>query len=383
MSDTQKHKKPNVPNLRFPEYSGEWEQTCLGKCCTGFDYGMNAASRPYDGTNKYIRITDIDENTSVYKGEGVVSPDAEIDEQYRVVENDILFARTGASTGKTYIYNKLDGKLYFAGFLIRANVTPKYNSHFVFYQTQTLRYKKWVQIMSMRSGQPGINSQEYSSFCFFHPSIKEQEKIANLIRFLDERIAIQNKVIKKYESLIKALRHHIFSSIDAVNEVKISDILSYEQPTKYLVADAEYSNDNSLTPVLTANKAFILGYTGEVTGIYDKGPCIIFDDFTMDCKIVNFPFKVKSSAIKILKSESSLNLRFIYEYMKFLDLNTEEHKRHYITEIEPMTIEIPSEEIINAIANLFDCLDSRRVGAINELEYLQIEKVFFLNSLFI
>ena len=170
---------------------------------------MNAASKPFDGEHKYIRITDIDENTSAYKEDGVVSPDADIDEHYRVKENDILFARTGASTGKTYLYDPKDGRLYYAGFLIRMNVSPQNDSRFVFYQTQTQRYKKWVQIMSMRSGQPGINSQEYSSFHFFLPKRKEQERIAELLSLFDQRVGIQNKVIEKYESLIKALAHEI------------------------------------------------------------------------------------------------------------------------------------------------------------------------------
>ena len=165
--------------------------------------------------------------------------------------------------------------------------------------------------------------------------------------------------------------------------MKISDVLSYEQPTKYLVADTEYSNDDTLTPVLTANTAFILGYTDEVTGVYDKGPCIIFDDFTMDCKIVDFPFKVKSSAIKILKSKSSVNLWFIYEYLKYLDLNTEEHKRHYIAEIEPKIIEMPNSNEAEVISNIFNALDLRRVEAEKELQLLKAEKSFYLNTMFI
>ena len=205
MSETQKHKKPNVPNLRFPGFEGEWKESTFGDCSTGFDYGMNAASKPFDGEHKYIRITDIDENTSEYKEGGVVSPDSEIDEQYRVNENDILFARTGASTGKTYLYSPKDGRLYYAGFLIRMNVSPQNNARFVFYQTQTSRYKKWVQIMSMRSGQPGINSQEYSSYRCFLPKLEEQQKIANLLTLIDQRISIQNRVIEDLKKLKAAL----------------------------------------------------------------------------------------------------------------------------------------------------------------------------------
>ena len=165
--------------------------------------------------------------------------------------------------------------------------------------------------------------------------------------------------------------------------VRIADVLSYEQPTKYIVSDTEYSDDKVLTPVLTANKAFILGYTDEKEGVYKKGPCIILDDFTLDCKIVDFPFKVKSSAIKILTTRSSVNLRYAYEYLRYLDLNTEEHKRHYIAEIEPMTIELPEKTEIEAIANLFSTLDSRKQLAERDLELLKSEKAFFLNTLFI
>ena len=190
-------------------------------------------------------------------------------------------------------------------------------------------------------------------------------------------------LIRDYWASIKALRHHIFASINLVEEVRFSDLLSYEQPARYIVMDTEYSDDKDLTPVLTANKAFILGYTEEKEGIYKKGPCIILDDFTLDCKMVNFPFKVKSSAIKILTAKSSVNLRYVYEYLRYLDLNTEEHKRHYIAEIEPMTIELPEKAEIDAIANLFGALDSRKQLAERDLDLLKSEKAFYLNTLFI
>ena len=190
-------------------------------------------------------------------------------------------------------------------------------------------------------------------------------------------------LIRDYVASIKALRHHVFSNINPVVEVCISDILSYEQPTKYIVTDTEYSDNKDLTPVLTANKAFILGYTDEREGVYSKGPCIILDDFTLDCKIVDFPFKVKSSAIKILTTKTSVNLWYIYEYLKYLDLNTEEHKRHYIAEIEPMTIELPGKVEIDATANMFCTLDSRKKLAERDLELLKAEKAFYLSTLFI
>ena len=230
---------------------------------------------------------------------------------------------------------------------------------------------------------PRGDKNQMKTYSLSLPSIKEQRKISRFLSFLDERIAVQNRLIEKYESLIKALRHHLFSTLESVKEVPVADLLSYEQPTKYIVSDTEYSNNTDLTPVLTANKAFILGYTDEVEGIYDKGPCIILDDFTLDFKIVEFPFKVKSSAIKILSAKTTVSLRYIFEYLKFLDLNTEEHKRHYIAEIEPMSIELPEEDTIKSIAFLFDLMDKRRKGLERDQQLLKSQKDYLLREIFI
>ncbi len=204
MADNKDKKVLNVPALRFPEFNREWEKCKFGDIATGFDYGMNAAAKPYDGQNKYIRITDIDEASSTYNNEDVVSPDGTLSENYVVNERDILLARTGASTGKSYLYRKSDGKLYFAGFLIRANVA-EHNPYFVFSQLHTHRYWRWVSIMSARSGQPGINSQEYASFPIYTTTLIEENKISTLLSLIDERISTQNKIIEKYESLIQAI----------------------------------------------------------------------------------------------------------------------------------------------------------------------------------
>ena len=201
--------------MRFPEFSGEWKMATFGDIAKGFDYGMNAAAKSFDGNNKYIRITDIDEVSSQYLYDDVVSPDGELEDRYLVKENDILLARTGASTGKSYLYRNSDGKLYFAGFLIRANIY-KHNSYFVFSQLHTLRYKKWISVMSARSGQPGINSQEYASFPVYTTSLQEEDKIATFLKLLDERITTQNKIIDKLQSLIKGIVYQ--AKIDGVRQ---------------------------------------------------------------------------------------------------------------------------------------------------------------------
>ena len=173
---------------------------------------MNAAAKSYDGENKYIRITDIDESSSTYVDKDVVSPDGMLSDNFLVKEQDILLARTGASTGKTYLYRKSDGKLYYAGFLIRAKVTT-HNPYFLFCQLHTHRYWRWVSIMSARSGQPGINSQEYSSFPVFTTSIQEENKIAKLLSLLDERISTQTKIIEDLKKLRSAISKQVFVQI--------------------------------------------------------------------------------------------------------------------------------------------------------------------------
>ena len=185
----------NVPKLRFKEFNNEWDYDFLKNISSEISYGMNSASKEYDGENKYIRITDIDEKTNKYSYEDIVSPDGELEDKYLLKNNDILFARTGASTGKTYLYNSKDGKMYFAGFLIKANII-NHNSNFIFQQTKLNRFNKWIKIMSMRSGQPGINSQEYGNYKFSLTSIQEENKISIFLSLLDKKIELQSKKIE-------------------------------------------------------------------------------------------------------------------------------------------------------------------------------------------
>ncbi|HBF0312684.1 restriction endonuclease subunit S [Clostridioides difficile] len=201
----------NIPNLRFSGFKYEWKEEKLGNIVDKFQYGMNSSSKKFDNINKYIRITDINENTNKYISSNPVSPSGLLEDKYLVKENDILFARTGASTGKTYIYNKEDGKLYFAGFLIRANVIKSYNSKFVFFQTLTEKYNRWVKVVSMRSGQPGINAEEYASYYVNIPSLKEQEKIASFFTLINKKIEKQSEKIELLKDYKKGMMKRIFS----------------------------------------------------------------------------------------------------------------------------------------------------------------------------
>ncbi len=208
----------SVPEWRFPEFriNGDWEKTTFEKVFDKLQYGLNASAKKFDGKNKYIRITDIDDKSRKYLGENPVSPDCELDDKYLVNDRDILFARTGASTGKTYIYSMDDGILYFAGFLIRGNVIEKYYPQFIFEQTFSRIYEKWVAVTSIRSGQPGINATEYGAFEFFCPSLPEQKKIADCLSSINVLINLQAEKIKELEQHKKALIQGLYPSVEEV-----------------------------------------------------------------------------------------------------------------------------------------------------------------------
>ena len=194
----------SVPKLRFKEFTNEWNYRCLSEISTDITYGMNSASTEFDGLNKYIRITDIDDETGNFKPSNLVSPSSKLEDKFLVKKDDILFARTGASTGKTYLYNIKDGKLYFAGFLIKAHIA-NHNSNFIFQQTKLEKYKKWVKLTSMRSGQPGINSEEYGKCIFSITSLSEENKIAQFLSLLDKKIELQTKKIEALKLFKKGL----------------------------------------------------------------------------------------------------------------------------------------------------------------------------------
>ena len=211
------------PILRFKDFDNDWEEIELSKIASEISYGMNAASKKYDGENKYIRITDIDETTNKYIHKNIVSPDGDLEEKFLVKENDILFARTGASTGKTYLYDNNDGKLYYAGFLIKANII-NHNANFIFQQTKLKKYNNWVKIMSTRSGQPGINLQEYGSYKFLITIDEEENKISNFLSLLDKKIELQTKKIEDLKLFKKGLIDYIIKNIET-EKIPLKNIL--------------------------------------------------------------------------------------------------------------------------------------------------------------
>lgn len=205
--------KRRVPKLRFPGFTEDWEQRKLGECMNSFAYGLNAAAKDYDGMHKYIRITDIDDETHNFIQSNLTSPDIDFNmdvSDYKLNVGDIVFARTGASVGKTYLYNPNDGDLYYAGFLIRGEVKEDCDAGFIYQNTLTKEYDSFIRITSQRSGQPGVNSKEYATFKLNIPCKDEQEKISKVLNSLDELYTLHQRKLEHLILKKKALLQKLF-----------------------------------------------------------------------------------------------------------------------------------------------------------------------------
>ena len=344
---------------------------------------MNAAAKNYDGVNKYIRITDIDEASSTYTDKDIVSPDGILTDNYLVNNRDILLARTGASTGKSYLYKKTDGKLYYAGFLIRANVTT-HDPYFVFSQLHTHRYWRWVSIMSARSGQPGINSQEYSSFPIFTTSIEEESKIAKLLSLIDERIATQNKIIDKLQSLIKGISSKIFATIQGV-EYRMGDIATITNGNSN-VQDAITEAKDGLYPFFDRSED--IKYLP--TFLFDK-EAIIYPGEGADFMPRYFKgkFALHQRCYAIFDFNEIINAQFLYFYLKTKNSyfirnavgSTVPSLR--LDTFQKLKVVIPSKNTQHSVSLCLSCIEQKCYLENEILQTLLKQKQFLLRQMFI
>ena len=383
------HKELNVPNLRFPEFQGEWEKQKLCDISSivgriGFrgyttndivEKGMGAiALSPtnivnnqltYDKDNTYISMSKYEESPEIM-----------------IKRGDVIFVKTGSTVGKVAYVDKM---------ICKTTLNPqvvvlkdiKCDNYILSVIMSTRNFQNKIQRITVGGAVPTLSQVAMGNIFISLPAAKEQEKISKFISLLDKRITTQNKIINKLQSLIKGIRNNVFGKLrkSVGFNAMISDVLSYEQPQPYIVENTEYTAEG--TPVLTANKAFVLGYTSETNGIYDKGDCIIFDDFTLDCKYVDFPYKIKSSAIKILTAKNKEILRYTFEFLKYLDLSTDEHKRHYIAETQNQEFVLPTMQIVRTIAHAFSALLLRMESVVKQRNMFETQKQYLLRQMFI
>ena len=223
-----------------------WKRVTLGEVSNNTMYGMNAKAVSYDNLHKYIRITDIDESTHRFMPNPLTSPDGEIGEKYKLKVGDIVFARTGASVGKSYLYNENDSNLYFAGFLIKLHIVEQI-PEFIYAQTLTRNYQSWVKSISMRSGQPGINAEEYKKLPIVIAPLSEQKAIVSLLEKWDTAIEKTEALIKAKERRFEYLVKNIISTLErdsSTIRIQLGSILQYEQPS-LLRADSMISDSFS------------------------------------------------------------------------------------------------------------------------------------------
>jgi type I restriction enzyme S subunit len=220
------------------------------------------------------------------------------------------------------------------------------------------------------------------------PPIDHQKKIAACLSTWDAAIEAVEEQIELATKKKKALMQKLLTGEKRLpgfegewEEIELCDALSYQQPTPFLVKSTEYSDDFR-TPVLTAGKSFLLGYTDETFGIYEERlPVIIFDDFTTASQLVDFPFKAKSSAMKILKAKPGYSIRFIFEAMQMIRFSFGVHKRHWISTFANFVIPCPNQEEQQAISEISDTLDRKIALLKDRLESLRGEKKALMQKL--
>ena len=377
MMSQQKH---NIPELRFPEFSGEWEEKKLG------DFLVPTLREIDKPETNYLAIGIRSHCKGTFQKPNSEPEKIAMEKLYVVRENDFIINITFAWEGALAIARKEDD----GGLVSHRFPTYIFNKEIMtnnFFQYIFIN-KKFIGIMELIS--PGgagrnrvLNKNSLLKVKVNLPSTPEQTKIANFLTEVDNLIAkLQEKksLLEKYKSGImqQIFTQQIRFTDDNGNsypdweEKELGKLLDYEQPTKYIVTSTDY-DDFYETPVLTAGKSFILGYTNETSGIYKNPlPVIIFDDFTTAKKFVTFSFKVKSSAMKILLAKNGVNIKYIYEAMQHINYVVGGHERHWISKYSKLTINLPEdmdeqEKIANFLTSLYSKIEAVE-GQITEIQ---------------
>ena len=375
----------SVPNLRFREFNEQLVYTSFGHVMKLY---RGSSPRPiinYVTTDKsglnWIKIGDMPStgNRVFFCKERI---NKEGSKKSRAVYKGDIILSNSMSFGKPYIL-EIDGFIHDGWFVIRdyQNYIDKtYLCQLLSSDAVQKQYKSTAAGGVVKN----ISSDLVNSVKFHLPSIMEQRKIARFLELIDQKIEVQIKIIDTLSSQKKQIRNLLFKDIHKNANCCIQDYVIYEQPQKYIVHSTDYlSYGKDYTPVLTANQSFILGYTLEKDGIYEKGDCIIFDDFTNENKYVDFPFKVKSSALKILQTKEGLMLKFFYEYLQFLNFESTDHKRHYLSEVAVTDISVPNLKEQTFVCKIFTSFDNKLRNEKALLEKYRLQKQFLLNNLFI
>ena len=368
---------PHYENVPFEVPAG-WEWTEVASFTYDLLYGTSEKSSN-DGSVPVLRMGNITRYGTIDYTDLVYSSNDDDIIKYQLQKNDLLFNRTNSSewVGKTAIF-KADTPTIYAGYLIRVRcilLCPDYINLVM----NSSYHRNWCnQVKTDAVNQSNINAQKLSKLLIPIPPYQEQLRIVKEVQRWTDVIDDLEKNKQDLQDVIKQTKGKVLDLAihgklvpqDPMDEpesellkrinpdakpcdtshyenlpngwavCRLEDIIDYEQPTQYIVESTNYS-DEYKTPVLTAGKSFILGYTNETTGIYNKLPTIIFDDFTTDSRFVDFPFKVKSSAMKILQVNEQINIHYVAYFMGITRLVGDTHKRYWISEYSKIPIPLP------------------------------------------
>ena len=406
-------KKHKVPKLRFPGFTGDWERRKLGDVIDRFEYGLNAAATEYDGVHKYIRITDIDDVSHKFLKSNLTTPKIDFQdtdtEMYKLKEGDILFARTGASVGKTYLYDINDGDLYFAGFLIRGHVNRSNNAKFVYQNTLTENYDLFIKITSQRSGQPGVNSKEYAEFKLYIPSKEEQEKISSVLTDFDNLIILHQRKLETLKLKKKALLQKLFPKngeqfpelrfpgfTDAWEQRKLGEVVkSYSGGTptasnkEYYGGDIPFIRSAEINSDMTELYITQKGLDNSSAKMVEKGTILyaMYGATSGEVGISKINGAINQAILAMIPS--GYNSKIIAQYLR---KNKESIIGKYLQGgqgnlsaniILDLSIELPGIEESNQIANFLESFDNIITLHQRKLEHLQLQKKALLQQMFV
>jgi type I restriction enzyme S subunit len=390
-------KQMNIPPLRFPEFKGAWEKKRFDEIflfSTGKSIKQNEASPEFETPcvrygelyHMYNEvITEVINKTNLDKSELLFSDGNEI-LLPSAGEDPLDIGSASALTIKDVAIGRTINILKPA----QANV---YSQIFASYYINH-RLKEAISKLAKGVSISNVYNSDLKTLEITLPNLVEQEKNASFFTAIEEKIQALKKKHSLLEQYKKGVMQKLFSQELRFKDEKgndfpdwemkkLAECLDYIQPSKYLVESTEY-DDNFQTPVLTAGKTFILGYTNETAGIFkDNLPVIIFDDFTTATQFVDFPFKAKSSAMKILVAKDNANIRFMYEAMQILNYEIGGHERHWISKFAPIEIPIPSLPEQTKIANFLSALDEKINHTQQQIEKTETWKKGLLQKMFV
>ena len=377
------------PTLRFSEFKGDWKPKVVKS------FVVEKKNPPILNTPLYSLTIEngITEKSARYERSFLVK---DKEDAYKSMDcDDFAFnpmnLRFGALARHKKTF-KVKVSKYYDIFGVDSTVSIEFVEHIL----KTSRSMKFYNRMATGSleEKKRVHFSDFLLFEFPFPTLDEQNKISNFLSFIDRKQEYLSKKLKLLKSYKRGVVQKIFSqeirfkkedgaSFPDWEAKSLNEILSYEQPTKYLVNSTEYDNAYNV-PVLTAGKTFILGYTNEIDNQYDNLPVIIFDDFTTATKYVDFPFKIKSSAMKLLKCKNpEVNTRVIFEFIQKLKFPIGEHKRYWISEYQWQVLPLPCIEEQEKIAAFLSTFDKKIETVGRQLTEVENFKKGLLQQMFV